>query len=345
MTRIFKDEETALAVGMWCRATIYDDAAAQAYCARHKMPITRAASEGIGIAGGFLVPTPMQNSIIVLREERGIFRRNARVLGMTSDTASQARRTGGLIAVFAAEATAATESSAAWDSVGFVGKKLLALTRASSELDEDAIGLAEQITSEIAYAFASKEDDCGFNGDGTSTYGGIRGITQLLIDGNHGAGKVAAASTHNTFLLLDITDLTNTLGKLPSYALAGASWYISLFGYATCFCRLAGAGGGIGSIDVGGRRMPTFLGLPVQITNVLPGSTATFTGQVMLAVGDLSLAATLASRRDVTIATALTRYQDLDQIGIRGTERIDIVNHDLGDGSSVGPIVGLVGTA
>ena len=65
----------------------------------------------------------------------------------------------------------------------------------------------------------------------------------------------------------------------------------------------------------------------------------------MLAVGDLSLAATLASRRDVTIATALTRYQDLDQIGIRGTERIDIVNHDLGDGSTAGPIVGLVGTA
>ena len=179
MTRIFKDEETARDVGMWCRATIYDDAAAQAYCARHKMPITRAASEGIGIAGGFLVPAPMQNSIIVLREERGIFRRNARVLGMTSDSASQPRRTGGLTAVFAAEATAATESSAAWDSVGFVGKKLLALTRASSELDEDAIGLAEQITSEIAYAFASKEDDCGFNGDGTSTYGGIRGITHL----------------------------------------------------------------------------------------------------------------------------------------------------------------------
>ena len=110
MTRIFKDEETALAVGMWCRATIYDDAAAQAYCARHKMPITRAAAEGIGVAGGFLVPTPMQNSIIVLREERGIFRRNARVLGMTSDSASQPRRTGGITAVFAAEATAATES-------------------------------------------------------------------------------------------------------------------------------------------------------------------------------------------------------------------------------------------
>src|SRR5438552_17334542 len=122
MTRIFKDEETARDVGMWCRATLYDDAAAQAYCARHKMALTRAASEGVNTTGGFLVPTPMLNTIIVLREERGIFRRNARVLGMTSDTASQARRTGGLTAVYAAEAATATESTASWDAVGFVGK-------------------------------------------------------------------------------------------------------------------------------------------------------------------------------------------------------------------------------
>src|SRR2546429_6210813 len=120
MTRIFKDEETALAVGMWCRATIYDDAAAQAYCARHKMPITRAASEGIGIAGGFLGSTPMQNSIIVLREERGIFRRNARVLGMTSDSASQPRPTRGLTAVFHAAAPTPAERSASLDSVALV---------------------------------------------------------------------------------------------------------------------------------------------------------------------------------------------------------------------------------
>jgi hypothetical protein len=53
----------------------------------------------------------------------------------------------------------------------------------------------------------SKEDDCGFNGDGTSTYGGIRGVTQLLIDNSHNAGKVAATTGHPTFAEIDATDI------------------------------------------------------------------------------------------------------------------------------------------
>jgi HK97 family phage major capsid protein len=344
-SRAFADEKVAHSVGRWCRAAIWNDAVDESWCARNGVPLQRAASEGVNTQGGFLVPTPMLNAIISLREQRGVFRRAATVINMSSDTAVQARRTGGLTAVFSPEAATVTETAVTWDNITYVAKKLMTLTRVSNELSEDAIGLAEQITSEIAYAFASKEDDCGFNGDGTQGFGGIRGLTQLIVDGAHDGSKQAAAATHNTILLLDLVDLTNALGKLPSYALDNARWYISVRGFATCFCRLAGAGGGIGTIDVGGRRMPSFLGLPVEIANVLPNSTATFTSQVMLLVGDLSLSSTLASRRDVSIATALTRFQDTDQIGIRGTERIDAINHDVGDQNSAGPIIGLTGTA
>ena len=35
----------------------------------------------------------------------------------------------------------------------------------------------------------------------------------------------------------------------------------------------------------------------------------------------------------------------LDQVGVRGTERFHIVAHDLGDGTTAGPLVGLVGTS
>src|SRR6266516_2889608 len=126
---------------------------------------------------------------------------------MSSDSASRPRRTAGVSAIFAAEAATATESTGiTYDNIGFVAKKLLSFVRLSNEISEDAaISMAEELTVELAYAFASKEDDCGFNGDGTSTYGGIRGVTNLIIDGSHNASKSAAASTHNTFLTLDVT--------------------------------------------------------------------------------------------------------------------------------------------
>jgi len=111
-------------------------------------------------------------------------------------------------------------------------------------------------------AFAKKEDECGFNGDGTSTYSGVRGITKLLIDGNHAAGNVAAAAGHNTFLTLDNTDLTNLMGTAPAFALPGARWFVSQRGYATAFCRLAATAGGIVNKYVNGVLMPTFSRFP-----------------------------------------------------------------------------------
>src|SRR6266853_1355242 len=48
-----------------------------------------------------------------------------------------------------------------------------------------------------------------FLGDGTSTFGGMFGVSQIVLDGNHAKAKVTAAGTHNTFLTLDSTDLGN----------------------------------------------------------------------------------------------------------------------------------------
>ena len=57
---------------------------------------------------------------------------------------------------------APTESQATWDNVNLTAKKLAALIRLSTELAEDAlINVADWVVAEIAYAFASKEDDCG----------------------------------------------------------------------------------------------------------------------------------------------------------------------------------------
>ncbi|MBR1149068.1 phage major capsid protein [Bradyrhizobium sp. JYMT SZCCT0428] len=345
LTAFRGDEKGAALAGAWLLGISGNERCAR-FAEERGMPIVKAETESLNVAGGFLVPNPLMRVIIAQRELRGAFRACAGIAPMTSDTGTMPRRTGGLTAVFAAEAATLSESQNSWDNVALTAKKLALLARSSSELDEDAlIDWGEWFAVEMSYAFASKEDDCGFNGDGSGTYGGIRGITQILIDGNHNAGKVSAASGHDTFAEIDNADLANLIGKLPAFALPGARWFCSQMGFATVLCRLAGTAGGIIMQNVGGRLVPTFLGFPVQITQVLPQVTTSLTNQVMLLFGDLSMAAMLGERRGVVVHRSTGRYLDQDQIAWRGTERVDIVCHDLGDNTTAGPIVGLVGTA
>jgi len=337
-------DERAFRVGQWIKASFYDSEAARNWCRENGVLITRAASEGVNSAGGFLVPEEMQASIIDLREQFGVFRREAQIVPMGSDTLNWPRRTGGVTAYFIGENTAPTESQASWDNVNLVAKKLAALTRMSTELSDDAIvNVADWLTNEIAYAFSSKEDDCGFNGDGTSTYGGIRGVTTLILDGTHNAGKVAAVSPHNTFEEIDAVDITKLMGTLPAYALAGAKFYTSQYGFAATFERLVAAGGGNSIATLGGEIQYRYLGFPVVISQKMVGS-GDQNAKVMVMFGNLRLAAAMGERRVVTIKRSDDRYFDTDQIGLMGTERIDINVHDLGDNTNAGPVVGLVGT-
>jgi HK97 family phage major capsid protein len=259
---------------------------------------------------------------------------------MASDAASIPRRDTGVTVYFPGEAGAVTASQGTFSNVGLSAKKMATLIKGASEFDEDAvIDLAEWLATEIAWAFANKEDDIGFNGTGTSAYGGMTGAVTKLLDGTHDAGKVVAATNHDTFAEIDTSDLASLIGKLPAYALPGAAWFASQMGFATVFCRLASTAGGIIMQD----GLPTFMGFPVRVTQVLPQVTTDLSGSVMLLFGDLSLAATLGERRGVTIARSEGRHLELDQIAWRGTERVDIVVHDVGDASTAGPIVALVG--
>jgi hypothetical protein len=62
-------------------------------------------------------------------------------------------------------------------------------------LSDSAADVAEFVAGEIAYAFAVKEDDCGYNGEGTSGFGGIAGLaTNCRPDEKHGALSSRAAA-------------------------------------------------------------------------------------------------------------------------------------------------------
>ena len=96
-------------------------------------------SVGVNTAGGFTVPEEMSSAIIDLREEYGVFRRESKVVPMSADTKTVPRRTSGLTAYFVDENSAVTESTKGWDQVMLVARKIAALAKYSSELDEDSI--------------------------------------------------------------------------------------------------------------------------------------------------------------------------------------------------------------
>src|SRR5439155_27206440 len=135
-------------------------------------------------------------------------------------------------------------------------------------------------------------------------------------------------------------DLSNLVGALPGYALPGARWFLSNYALGTVFARLAASAGGI---LVRGNEL-IFMGFPITLTQVLPASSASQNGKIMLLFGNMSQACTLGDRRTIGLRMSDQRYLENDQVGFLGTERIDIVNHDLGDNTTAGPIVGLAGT-
>lgn len=315
--------------------------------------VLRAMSEGVNESGGFLVPEEFGNDLIDLRELYGVFRRSAKMVPMASDTRSDPRRTGGLTAYFAGEGDAMTASDKAWDRVELTAKKLYAFSRYSNELNEDAvINMGDDLAGEIAYAFAVKEDGCGFIGDGTSTYGGMQGVC-TKIKGLHAtianiAGLVVGAG--NAYSELVLTDFEAVAAKLPVYAdTPRAKWYCHKSVYWNVMAKLALAAGGVTGSEIEGARTKRFLGYDVEFVQVMPSVEAN--SQVCALLGDLSLAASFGSRRDTTIAISEHSRFANDQLEIRGTERFDINVHDVGNASATaglrvpGPIVGLITAA
>lgn len=329
-------EERAYASGQWLLATLGGDTRAAQWCAENGIE-TRALQTTTNSLGGYSVPDQFETAIIDLREERGVARRSLRVRAMASDTLIIPRRASGVTAYFVAENAEITASDKGWDAVQLMARKLAVLCKYSSEINEDSIlSIADDLASEIAYAFADKEDECLFNGDGTSTYGGIVG----LKSGTAAGSKVTALTGNTAFGTLDLEDFETMVGRLPQYAVAGAAWYISRAGWANSMLRLAEAAGGNTVAQIAGGAPLQFLGFPVVISQVVNSTlTAQTSTDGLCYLANLDLGASMGSRRGVSIQVDGSRYFELDQLAIRGTERFDINYHERGTASAAGPVI------
>jgi HK97 family phage major capsid protein len=348
--------ENAYTAGRFFLAALWKDQGSIQWCRDHGVALANtdmlAQSGSDNTGGAVLVPDVLSNVIIDLREKYGVFRQNAKTWTMTSDNLTIPRRTSGVTAYFVSDGVATTESQKGWDGVGLSAKELASLVRYPITLSEDAIiNMADDLAGEIGYAFAEKEDRCGFLGDGTLTYGGIRGIVTVLEDSAHanayttnggsaGGVKVAAAGG-TSFGATVLADYEALVGMLPEYAAPNAKWYFSRAGFAAGPQRLMDAGGGNSNQNIGAGAPMQFLGYPVVISQVLNSTLAADASAYACLFGDLSLSSAMGSRREIGVDASKDRYFEYRQIAIQGVERFDIVNHDLGSTTAAGPVVAL----
>jgi HK97 family phage major capsid protein len=199
------------------------------------------------------------------------------------------------------------------------------------------INLADDLGNEVAYAFALKEDQCGFNGDGTSTFGGIVGLLNAIGAGGTSDGGASAASG------VTLTELRAGVGRLAQWAdTPNCKWYVRRQEWNSVFLRLAESAGGVTANEIrDSEEGLRFFGYPVVLSQAITAPSGA--GAAFAYFGDLSLAAYLGDRRSTTIEfsnSALNAFEQ-DEVVARATERFDISVANVGDASVAGGMIKL----
>lgn len=344
--RAFKGEgaeEKAHRAGLWAAGYLFGDDRSKQRCLDEGI-VQRGQNTFVNEKGGFLVPTEIERAIVDNREKFGVMRNLCNVMPMTSDTLTFSSIVGGITAEFVGEGQEGTESDMEWVGHTLVAKKIRARTRISDEFNEDTfINVGDVLVHELSRAFGFKEDDTILNGDGTSAYGGIVGIRNKIINGNHAASAVVAASGHDTFAEIDATDLAAVMARCPEYAKVSAKWICSSAAYESVFSKILAASGGNTASILANPMERNYLGYPIRISQKMPLYQGDLSGVAMLLFGDISMGVAFGDRRQIMLKTSEHVHFDSDQIAVKGTERFDVNVHDLGDGTTAGPIVALIG--
>ena len=327
-------ERDAYHAGQWIKAQFLNDAAAKQFCNDHGL-ILGAQTGGTNSEGGFLVPDPLSDAIIDVRDSVGVARQISRVIPMTSDTLSVPKRSGGLTIDYPSEAGSITASDKAWANVSLAVKKQATLSKVSNELLADAvINVADDLASEIGFAFAQASDNELINGDGSSTYGSETGVISAL----GAAGKVTLDSGETSQSSVTLADLHSVAGKLGDKHHAQAVWVMNRSFYSNVVQKLVYAAGGNTVSDIAGGSGASLFGYQVYLTEQMPADAA---DKCIALFGAFVNGVVIGDRDGVEIAMSDSVYFADDCMGIRATARNDINVHDAGDGSDAGAIVGL----
>lgn len=291
-------------------------------------------------SAGILAPDTFRRAVITTREMYGVFRQYADVFPMSSGTETVPRELTDPEVYFAdqADEDQDTDSDATFDGIKLTAKEWFVLTKVSRTLNEDAfISMADRMAEAFGRAMAKKEDNCGFLGDGTSTYGNITGLKNALQ-----AGSKMTFTSETTFGAMTQGNFISALAKLKNMEGMDIAWYVSKQCYIAAMMRLLAAVGGNAKGDIASRFPNEYLGYPVRYVNVLPRALTSITGQTFGFVGDLRMTAMLGDRKTMSFEANPNIYWKRNQIAMRGYQRADINVHNRGDATDGGTMIALV---
>jgi len=339
---VFANSSDAEACGRWIRGFLLPNHKAskedRAWYVRNVEE--RALDPNDNSKGGVFIPETFASSVIRLVDEYSSIPKQANVMPMSSNTLYVPRRTGGNTAYFVTANQETTTSDMSTDNVMLSAKDVRVGTRVPNRLiDDSVVDLASLVAQEFALALSKLIDDSGFKGDGTTTYGGMRGIQWLFENNLTYAGVSNSGQTAANALTVD--DFHAAIAKLPTYALSSAAWYVTPQMYHTCMRSLALSSGGVSAAEVaGGVGMERFLGFPVLFNNSM--RTSVTTDQVVALFGDMKKSTHYGIRKEVAIRASTDRFIEFDQTYLQGTCSFDCITSDIGDTSSAGPVVALI---
>ena len=295
-------------------------------------------------SGGYLTQGEMAGWVIQMLGQYGKFRRNALIVPMGAGKLSVPRITTDLTIYCPEEGGEIDDSDLKVDLVTMLAKKLACFISVNRELEEDAVvGLGEIVGMSIVRSMAKKEDEIGFMGDGTEDYFGMTGIIgalrKIATDPANIPGLVVG--TGNAYSELVLGDFRKVVGILPPDADDAAKWFMSKKFYYNVVYPLAEAAGVANIFEILSNQKGRFLlGYPVEFIHCMPYAEAN--SQICAILGDLKLGAYLGERKEINIARSEDALFQKDQVAIRGTERIDINAHGVGNTTEPGAIVGLI---
>jgi len=135
---------------------------------------TKAISEGIGSAGGFLLSEQVSARVIdMARNLMCVVKAGAGTIGMTTPELRLVKITGDPTAMFRAESGAITESQWSLEPINLRAMSVGVLCRASREILSDAANAGTALQQAMAQAIALAVDRVGLTGNGVSEPRGI----------------------------------------------------------------------------------------------------------------------------------------------------------------------------
>lgn len=337
----FKNERQAYDAGMWFRAVVSrlfnggTDKDAELHCHRRGMDIEAAAKEATGAAGGYLVPVPISQTIIDVRENIGIARQVCDIQPMTADTLTIPKRAGGLTVYYPDELASITDSTKNWGQIALIARKRAVATKISQELNDDAlISVVDNAVTEMGYALGLQEDNELVNGTGASTYGNVQGLLSAV-----GSAGVSTAAASASWGAVTLAELMTAMSLLPDRFNRSPVWICSTNFYWAVFARLLAAGGGNGitELQTGPSMQKTFMGVPVYTTSQMPTATGTSTKSAIF--GQFDMGVILGDRTGIRVGRDDSVGFLSDYTTLKATARYDMQVHEPGDGTNPGAYI------